>query len=37
MVLQKNPEKKGLPLGPKNFVWEAILENQDFTQKSPIP
>ena len=32
MDWQKN-SKKGLPSGAKNLVWEAFLENQDFTQK----
>ena len=35
--LAKKIRKKGLPLGAKNFMWEAFLENQDFTQKSPTP
>ena len=29
--------KKGLPLGAKNLMWEAFLEDQDVTQKSPTP
>ena len=33
----KKFQKKELPSGAKNLVWEAFLENQDFTQKSPTP
>ena len=37
MAWQENSEKRGLPLEAKNLMWEAFLENQDVTQKSPIP
>ena len=29
--------RKRLPWVAKKLVWEAISENQDFTQKSPTP
>ena len=35
--LAKTFRKKGLSSGAKNLVWEAFLENQDFTQKSLTP
>ena len=35
--LAKKFRKKGISLEAKNLVWEAFLENQDFTQKSLTP
>ena len=32
----KTSKKKRLPSVAKNLAWKAFLENQDFTQKSPI-